>query len=126
VGGESLFIASKAAGFDVVLDRFSGPAPLGVVFAVPHRSLLIYLVPTRPDHLGSIGRMMHVVDQIARDADTTMPGGLLSADLFYRSADGEVERIGGRQPESNELAIDATGRFSAVLETLRAEGSAGD
>ncbi|MGD8169996.1 hypothetical protein ACEXOS_022510 [Herbiconiux sp. P16] len=126
VGGESLFIASKAAGFDVVLDRFSGPAPLGVVFAVPQRSLLVYLVPSRPDHVGSIGRMMHVVDRIARDAETTMPGGLLSADLFYRSADGEVERIGGRQPDSQNLAIDATGRFGAVLEALRAEESTGD
>jgi hypothetical protein len=115
IGGGSLFTASKIIDLDGLIRAKVGPAPDGIVFATPHRELILYVKPEGADFLKAVQSLLGTVDRFAHDPEAYLPGGLLSP-LIYYSCDGVVEPVGGRSGESNTLQIDATGRFGLVLE----------
>lgn len=119
LGGGSLFIASKAADMQNLVETVTGPAPHGVLFAVPHRHVLLYAVPTGPELVLSVNSLLRLTVQLAHDGQNPPPGGVLSDDIYFW-ADGAVERIGGFNRETNAFAVEASGRFADVLQRLTA------
>jgi hypothetical protein len=115
LGGASLFIASKVADLDALIQTSIGPAPDGIVFAIPHRSMVVYAKPEGPGFARAVETLLTAVDKMARDPNAALPGGLLSGAIYY-SHDGTVDLIGGRAKDSGELQIDSFGRFGEVLE----------
>ena len=118
LSGASLFIASKAGNFSALVPDVIGPAPLGVVFAIPNRSLLLYSVITQEDWLGQLTSLTQTIDTIGFDPDFNHPGGLISPYAYYWAPDGTVERIGGRFFDVNgktTISLTVTGKFSEYV-----------
>ncbi|RKR74373.1 hypothetical protein [Frondihabitans australicus] len=117
IDGGSLFIASKTADMQHLIETVIGPAPHGVVFTVPHRQLVFYTVPTSTAVLGAINTLMTITVNVLRDPTSPPPGGPISTGLYYW-ADGMIEGIGGFDPVEQSIEVEATGRFGDMLNTL--------
>ena len=93
IGGESLFIASKAAHVANLVSTFRIDAPHGLFFAIPERSILLY-APADP---GSITQQyLRLLDYLRIDFMRRFranPAHTLSKDLFYCGPDGEFGTI---------------------------------
>jgi hypothetical protein len=113
--GGSLFIASKAANFGALVPAVIGEAPLGVVFGVPNRELLVYAVLSGPESVQPVNALLHFVDEYTHDSSRLNPGGVLSTELYHWAPDRHVERIGGRGHDGQTLVIEARGAFAAAL-----------
>lgn len=85
IEGASLFTASKAINLDVVMDV----PPTGVVFAVPHRHMLLAVALRGPNSLAAVQQLVGLVEKVLGDP---APGGLLSTELFFTRG-GRVSRI---------------------------------
>ncbi len=116
--GDSLFIASKAANLGALVPEVTGTAPLGIVFAIPNRSLLLYSVITQDEWINQLMGVVQTADSLSFSPDFHHPGGLVSPYTYYWAPDGTVERIGGRQGEEGgepKLAIAPSGIFSEYV-----------
>jgi hypothetical protein len=91
--GASMFIASKAAHMDAFVSTVIGPAPRGVIFAIPSRSTLLYGVVSPATVLWQLDALTRVVDRCAHDPGFFNPGGVLSALTYFWSPDGTVETL---------------------------------
>ncbi|GAB3397691.1 hypothetical protein GCM10027515_02170 [Schumannella luteola] len=116
--GDSLFIATKVANMEHLVRTEVGPAPHGVIFAVPHRSLIALIVVRDAQSLVAVGQLKAVVDGFASGEYGPLPGGLISPDLYFWF-DGEIERITGN-PDLGPGAVDARGRLGEVASRLDA------
>ena len=117
LSGSSLFIASKVTAMENLIGPTLGPAPYGVVFAVPHRSLIFYTVPRDEQSILQVSTLAQLVATMAADTDAHLPGGLLSSGV-YHWIDGTIELIGGTNPETGAPYVDASGRFGEVVDSL--------
>ncbi|GGK84089.1 hypothetical protein GCM10007382_00040 [Salinibacterium xinjiangense] len=115
LAGASLFVASKVIDLDALIHTSIGPAPDGIVFATPHRGLLVYVKPEGPDFAEAVQTLLIAVDNMARDSNASLPGGLLSPAVYYIN-EGTVDVIGGRATDNDQLHISASGRFGELLE----------
>lgn len=104
VGGDSLFIASKALNIPHLIDTVLEQAPRGVVFGVPHRHLL-YLHPV--SDLSSV-LAVNAIAQLTADSAQDAPGGAISCDTFYWHPGG-VQTI--TRVEHGKIAVLAEGPF---------------
>jgi hypothetical protein len=91
--GDSFFIASKAANFSALVPAVIGPAPFGVVFAVPDRHLLIYSAIDPQAWTMQIMRVAVAGASIGSSPDTELAGGAISLNAYYWAPDGTVEQI---------------------------------
>ena len=93
IGGESLFIASKAAHVANLVSTLRIAAPHGLFFAIPERSILLY-APADP---GSVTQQyLRLLDYLRIDFMRRFranPAHTLSKDLFYCGPDGEFGTI---------------------------------
>lgn len=93
IGGESLFIASKAAHVANLVSTLRIDAPHGLFFAIPERSILLY-APADP---GSVTQQyLRLLDYLRIDFMRRFranPARTLSKDLFYCGPDGEFGTI---------------------------------
>ncbi|WP_257477353.1 hypothetical protein [Acidipropionibacterium jensenii] len=105
ITGESPFIASRAMNMARLSADIIGPAPQGISFAIPNRSLLLYTVMTVQGWRQQVTDLIQVCETVLTSDDFYHPGGLLCRDLFYWSPQGRIEPLGG--PE-----IDAEGNRS--------------
>jgi hypothetical protein len=116
LSGGSLFIATKVANMPKVIDEYLPPAPHGVVFAIPHRGLVLCAVPTSVESVQSVQNLILFSNGFAEGRYGPLPGGPVSSGVFYWSADG-VEQIAGKAG-MKPLDVDATGRFGDMLNEL--------
>lgn len=93
--GDSMFIASRVTNMARLIADVIGPAPLGVSFAIPNRSLVIYTVMTEEGWRQEATDLIQVLETILTDDDFYHPGGLVSSDIFYWSPEGRIEPLGG-------------------------------
>jgi hypothetical protein len=107
IAGDSLFTASKAANLPGVF----GAAPLGTLFTMPHRHMLIALPITGPETLRAVEQL---VGATMRVLSTPAPGGVLSADVLF-SRDGEVSRVSSIDEEGN-VSMVVDDRLQQALE----------
>ncbi len=106
-GGESYFIASRAANLSALVDHI-GDAPYGIAFGVPNRHTLVFKVVDKDRWVDIIG-IAQLVDSVTLDDDVEAnPGGVLSPNLYYWAPDGTVELLGGRLTEvEGEMTLTA-------------------
>lgn len=97
--GESFFIAAKAANFAALTSTVIGPAPLGVVFALPNRHLLLYAIADQADGMEAAVAVTEVAAAVCSDEEFDHPGGIISSSSYYCAPDGTVELLGGEQHE---------------------------
>ncbi|MCL2503698.1 MAG: hypothetical protein FWE94_03695 [Coriobacteriia bacterium] len=109
IAGDSLFTASKAGNFDALVPKVIGPAPMGVIFAIPNRNVLLYSVVKAEDCMERVIAVTNIVDGIGSDPGFNHRGGLVSPYTYYWAPDGTVERVGGRYYEA-----DGTSRIAIV------------
>jgi hypothetical protein len=124
--GESLFIASKAGNFPALVRGVIGRAPLGVVFAVPNRSLLLFSVVTQEHWLTQVMRLARTVDGVGFNPEFNHPGGLISPYAYYWAPDGTVERISGRcvgEDGEDAVSLDLTGNLSEYVDIEEGGGA---
>ena len=116
--GEGFFTASKAANLGRILGQIDADTSAGVLFAVPHKHALGLHPVDRQDPEWALRSMaLFIYDEVAQHIDP-----LLSAFIFYRAPDGEVEAVA--LPELAEVPEDGTRtilslpapRFDAILE----------
>ena len=93
IGGDSLFIASKAAHIANLVATLHIDAPHGLFFAIPERSILLY-APADP---GSVTQQyLRLLDYLRIDFMRRFranPAHTLSKDLFYCGPDGEFGTV---------------------------------
>ena len=114
LSGTSLFVASKVVDLDTLIQTSIGPAPDGIVFATPHRGMLIYVKPEGPEFAVAVQTLLIAADNMARNSNASLPGGLLSPAIYYAN-EGIVDVIGGRATDNDALHINASGRFGELL-----------
>ena len=116
--GEGFFTASKAANLGRILGQIEADTSAGTLFAVPHKHALgLHPVDRRDPRWALRSMALFIHDEIAQHIDP-----LLSAFIFYRSPDGEVEAVA--LPELAEAPEDGTRtllslpapRFDEILE----------
>lgn len=93
IGGESLFIASKAANIADLVTRLRIDAPHGLFFTIPERSILLY-APADPQAITQ--QFLRLVDYHRRDVMRRFqatPARTLSRDIFYCAPDGEFGAV---------------------------------
>lgn len=93
IGGESLFIASKAAHVANLVATLRIDAPHGLFFAIPDRSILLY-APADPTSITQ--QYLRLLDYLRIDFMRRFranPAHTLSKDLFYCGPDGEFGTI---------------------------------
>ena len=116
--GEGFFTASKAANLGRVLEEIDVDTSAGALFAVPHKHALGLHPVDRQDPEWALRSMaLFIYDEVAQHIDP-----LLSAFIFYRSPDGEVEAVAlpelAEVPEGGTrtlLSLPAP-RFDEILE----------
>ena len=113
--GASLFVASHVTTIERVIETTIGAAPYGLLFAIPHRSLMLAVVPHDSGAIKSISTLLALLPGFA-DRRFDAPGGVISTDVFYWSPDG-FERVGGIEPDGT-VALHAAGRFGEMLDEL--------
>lgn len=106
--GQSLFIASKAANFPAVL----GTAPLGTLFTLPHRHMLIAVPVTGPETLAAVEHLVGLTQHVLTDGPP--PGGVISADVLF-SRNQDVSRVSATD-EYGAVSIVVDDRLQAALE----------
>ena len=114
LSGTSLFVASKVVDLDTLIQTSIGPAPDGIVFATPHRGMLMYVKPEGPEFAVAVQTLLIAADNMARNSNASLPGGLLSPAIYYAN-EGIVDVIGGRATDNDALHINASGRFGELL-----------
>ncbi|WP_152360335.1 hypothetical protein [Microlunatus speluncae] len=117
--GESFFIASKAANFPALTSTLIGPAPFGVVFAIPNRHLLLYSTPDPNDWMESAVAVTEIAAGVCADEELDHPGGVISPDSFYWAPDGTVEPLAGNVVEASGEQTMAIRPGVAFTRTLR-------
>lgn len=93
IGGDSLFIASKAAHIANLVTTLHIDAPHGLFFAIPERSILLY-APADPASITP--QYLRLLDYLRIDfmrRFRAAPARTLSKDLFYCGPDGEFGTI---------------------------------
>ncbi|OHV04971.1 hypothetical protein [Mycobacterium talmoniae] len=110
--GDSFFIASKALDMPHLVASLFGAAPLGVVFSVPHRSLL-FLHPVGPHTLEAVQWLAPVTLGQTQEP----PGGAVSRDTYYWHG-GVVQPITRLDNESAAIEIRVEGMFGEALSQL--------
>lgn len=108
IGGDSLFTASKAANLPAVL----GPAPLGTLFTLPHRHLIIALPITGPETVSAVEHLVAMTRHVLSDGPP--PGGVISADVLF-SRDQEVSRVSSTD-DDGAVSIIVDDRLQRALE----------
>lgn len=110
LGGDSMFIASKAAEMSTLLSQIGVSAPDGLLFAVPNRSLLAYRVPTVGDGVADLMGMALMLSRLRPESGFDNPGGVLSSNIYYWATDGTIEPQSGDFAETmaHVARIDAT------------------
>lgn len=116
--GEGFFTASKAANLGRILREIDADTSAGVLFAVPHKHALgLHPVDRRDPQWALRSMALFIYDETAQHIDP-----LLSAFIFYRSPDGEVEAVAlpelAEVPEGGTrtlLSLPAP-RFDEILE----------
>lgn len=111
--GDSFFIASKALNMLRLVERvLGGAAPLGVVFSVPHRSLLF---------LHAVGEFTS--DAVGWLASVTVgqtenpPGGAVSRDTYFWHG-GAVQRITRVDTQARSISLLRDGAFAEAMSQL--------
>lgn len=105
--GASMFIASKVGNIPALLGQLDINAPDGLLFAIPNRSLLLWIVPEKSDPIGAVISLANVMRTLTPDAGFDNPGGLLSKNLYYWSPDGTVESMLGSFHDSMKAVEEA-------------------
>ena len=110
--GDSFFIASKALNMPRLVDTVLDGAPLGVVFSVPHRSLMfLHAVGAgSPDAVGWLASA--TVGQTENP-----PGGVLSQDTYFWHG-GVVQRITRIDSGSRSIELLGEGLFGEALSQI--------
>ena len=107
--GESFFIASKALNMTRLIASVLGDAPLGVVFSVPHRSLL-FLHRVGPETVHALNWMASAtVGQTEQP-----PGGVVSRNTYFWHL-GNVQLLSRIDSESRKIQIVVEGMFEDTL-----------
>ncbi|MDR6970765.1 hypothetical protein [Leifsonia shinshuensis] len=106
--GDSLFTASKAANLPAVL----GAAPLGTLFTLPHRHILIAAPITGPETLAAVEHLVNLTQQVLSGGPP--PGGVISADVLF-SRNRQVSRVSSMD-EHGEVSIVVDDRLQEALE----------
>ncbi|WZH37712.1 MAG: hypothetical protein PIR02_03400 [Microbacterium enclense] len=107
--GASLFIASKAVHLPAVI----AAPPQGIVFAVPHRNMLLAVPLTDADAITGVQHLVGITERVLGDA---VPGGPVSSDLFF-ARDGRVSRITETDAAGTPHIV-VEGDFHQALEEL--------
>ncbi len=112
--GESFFIASKALNMPALIDTvFGGSAPLGVIFSVPQRGLLL-LHAVGPQVMEALQWIVPVTIGQAREA-----AGPISPDTYYWH-NGRVQRITQRDVDGDATGILIDGAFADAIDRVAA------
>ena len=106
--GESLFTASKAANLPAVI----GASPLGTLFTLPHRHMLIALPITGPETLTAVEHLVALTMQVL--SSEPPPGGVISANVLF-SRNQEVSRVSSID-EQGTVSIKVDERLQQALE----------
>ena len=114
VTGASFFIASKALNIPhLITTVLGGTAPLGVVFSVPHRSLL-FLHAVGATTTAATGWIASVTVGQTQNP----PGGIVSCDTYFWR-DGVVQRITRIDAEAKSIDILVEGNFADAMESVQ-------
>ncbi|ANF31614.1 hypothetical protein A0130_07955 [Leifsonia xyli] len=108
VAGQSLFIASKAANLAAVL----GAAPLGTLFTVPYRHMIIAVPVTGPATLAAVEQLVGLTQHVLSEGPP--PGGVISADVLF-SRNQQVSRVSSMD-ENGTVSIVVDDRLQEALE----------
>jgi hypothetical protein len=95
--GESFFISSKAANMAHLVTTVIGPAPFGVAFAIPNRSLLVYSVLPGTVDVEATVQLVNELTQIVvhlTEDEARHLGGVVSRNSYYWAPDGTIEELG--------------------------------
>lgn len=112
--GESFFIASKALNMEHLIDTvLGGSAPLGVVFSVPHRSLLLLhrVGASSPSAVGWIA-------SVTLSQTENAAGGVVSRDTYFWYRDA-VQCITNIDLEAPSIEVLVGGAFAEALNQVR-------
>lgn len=113
--GESFFIASKVLNMPALIDTvFGGSAPLGVIFAVPQRSLVL-LHAVGPQVMEALQWIVPVTIGQAGEA-----AGPISPDTYYWH-NGRVQRITQRNVDGDATGILIEGPFADAIDRVAAQ-----
>ena len=122
--GEGFFTASKAANLGRILGEIDVDTSAGVLFAVPHKHALgLHPVDRRDPEWALRSMVLFIQDEIAQHVDP-----LLSAFVFYRAPDGEIEAVALPDPGQGSVGGTRTilslpaPRFDAILEAAGVSG----
>ncbi|AFV89519.1 Nicotinic acid phosphoribosyltransferase [Acidipropionibacterium acidipropionici ATCC 4875] len=104
--GDSLFVASKAIDIAALVGGPIGPAPHGLAFALPNRSLLLYQVLSAEDWIQQTAELVQLVESMVADPEYFHPGGVVSDAAYYWAPDGRIDLLGGRHiDEDGETSL---------------------
>lgn len=108
IAGDSLFTASKAANLPAVL----GAAPLGTLFTLPHRHMIIAAPITGPETMAAVEHLVSLTQHVLSGG--LPPGGVISADVLF-SRNQEVTRVSSMD-ENGKVSIMVDDRLQKALE----------
>ncbi|MDR1442912.1 MAG: hypothetical protein LBJ02_11145 [Bifidobacteriaceae bacterium] len=97
LSGESSFIASKAAHLSALVPAVTGPAPHGLLFAIPRHNALVY-APVREGWADLVNTLAPFA--AVRADQATEDGEMVSRMGYYWAPDGTVELLS--EPYVNE------------------------
>ncbi|BBZ67205.1 MAG: hypothetical protein U0R77_07540 [Mycolicibacterium insubricum] len=113
--GDSFFIASKVLNMPALIDTvFGGSAPLGVIFSVPQRSLVL-LHAVGPQVMEALQWIVPVTIGQASEA-----AGPISPDTYYWH-NGRVQRITQRNVDGDATGILIEGPFADAIDRVAAQ-----
>lgn len=98
--GDSPFLASRVMNMALLSAEIIGPAPRGIAFAIPNRSLVLYTVMSGDSWRRQATDLIRACETTFTADDVRHPGGLLSSEIFYWSPDNRIESLGGRQVDT--------------------------
>jgi hypothetical protein len=104
--GESMFIASKATNMAALVPAVTGPAPHGLVFAIPRSSALIYQ-PIQDGWGSAVGEFANLAVALGTEALKTDE--MVSFAAYYWAPDGTVEMLAAP-------TVDRAGKKSIVVQ----------
>lgn len=117
IEGASLFTASKVLNMPKLISDHLGTAPHGVVFSVPHRNIILAVVPTKIDAVKAVNVLVQMTNRFAEGGFGPLPGGLVSSGVFFWF-DGTFQQIAGL-PGMDPLGVQATDGFLEMLNSLQ-------
>ncbi|WP_131812874.1 hypothetical protein [Mycolicibacterium peregrinum] len=111
--GGSFFIASKALNMPRLIETvLGGVTPLGVVFSVPHRSLL-FLHAVGESTADAVGWLASVTVGQTENP----PGGAVSRDTYFWNS-GAVQRITQIDTQARSISLLGDGAFGEAMSQL--------